>query len=416
MRKNIVNRAEKSSLTQAPHQGVTLTAVGDIMLNRGVERYLRTKGYAYPFQHVKDALQGSDLIFGNLELPLSPRGTPHPTKRLGFPAFRADPRAVEGLLAAGFNVLSLANNHILDYGEEALLDTIGVLRANGIHPVGAGRNIREARTPAFLQIRGVKVAFLAYCSFYEASAHQAGTAPFEPELMVEDIRAARQAADVVVVSLHFGIEYSPCPLPRHRAIVHRLVNAGAALILGHHPHLLQGIERYRNSLIAYSLGDFVFDTSDEDVMHKKIGGSRFGQITCRVFAPEHLRLDESIIFRCVLTAQGVEQVNLLPVRISLACQPVLVEGAERGRILRRVDSLSALLQDKTFTGVRELENAELEAQLRKRFRGRPLHLLTRLHRLRWLHIKLALTTLRRKLLAYVGLAGSLVALAGRLLQ
>jgi len=396
----MANGVNKSSLVQAPHQGVTLTAVGDIMLSRGVEEYLRIKGYAYPFQHVKDALRDSDLVFGNLELPLSSRGTPHPTKRLGYPAFRADPAAVEGLLAAGFNVLNLANNHILDYGTEALLDTIEVLRANGMHPIGAGRDMGEARTPVFLQVKGVKIAFLAYCDFYIASAHRAGTAPFEPELMVEDIRAARQAADVVVVSLHLGIEYCPCPLPRHRAIAHRLVDAGAALILGHGPHLLQGIEHYRNGLIVYSLGDFVFDTSDGDVMRKKIAGSRFSQITCKVFAPEHLRLDESIILRCVLTTQGVEQVDLLPVRINAAYQPMLVAGPEGERILRRVESLSVLLQDKTFTGAQELQNAELEWQLRKRFRGRPLYLLTRLHRLRWPHIKLVLVTLRRKLLAH----------------
>jgi poly-gamma-glutamate capsule biosynthesis protein CapA/YwtB (metallophosphatase superfamily) len=397
----MVDKAQRGSLAQ-DFQGVTLTAVGDIMLSRGVEKYLSAKGYAYPFQHVKDTLRGSDLVFGNLELPLSSRGTLHPTKKLGYPAFRVDPVAVGGLLTAGFNVLSLANNHILDYGEEALLDTIEVLRANGIYPVGMGRNIREARTPVFLQVKGVKVAFLAYCSFYKASAHQAGTAPFEPELMVEDIRAARQAADVVVVSLHRGIEYSPCPLPRHRAVVHRLIDAGAALILGHHPHLLQGIERHRNGLIAYSLGNFVFDTNDEEEMRKKISGSRFGQITCRIFAPEHLRLDESIILRCALTAQGVEQVNLLPVRISPTCQPVLVEGPEKERILRRVELLSALLQDRTFTGAQELQNAELEWGLRRRFRGRPLYLLTRLHRLRWPHIKLALLMLRRQLLACRG--------------
>ena len=137
----MVNEISKSSLTRDPHQSVRLMAVGDIMLGRGVKEYSSAQGYVYPFQHVKDTLLGSDLIFGNLELPLSSRGTPHPTKRLGFPAFRADPEAVEGLLAAGFNVLSLANNHILDYGEKALFDTIEVLRANGIYCVGAGRNV-----------------------------------------------------------------------------------------------------------------------------------------------------------------------------------------------------------------------------------------------------------------------------------
>jgi poly-gamma-glutamate capsule biosynthesis protein CapA/YwtB (metallophosphatase superfamily) len=402
MGRDTVDGPRTPSLAQDHRIAVTLTAVGDIMLGRGVKKYLDTEGYAYPFLLVQDALRNSDLTFGNLELPLSSRGVLHPTKRLGFPAFRADPAAVEGLLTAGFNVLSLANNHILDYGQQALLDTMVVLQESGISHVGVGRNMNAARAPVFLQVRDLKIAFLAYCSFYGATAHQVGTAPLEPKLMQEDVRTARQAADVVVVSLHFGIEYSPCPLPRHRAIAHSLVDAGATLILGHHPHLLQGIERYRNSLIVYSLGDFVFDSSDEDVMRRKIDESRFAEIIRRVFAPEHLRLDESFILRCMLTTRGVESFDLLPVRISSTCQPALVTGSERAHILRRVESLSALLQDKTFTGAQELQDAELEWQLRQRFQGKPMHLLTRLHRLRWPHIRLAMVTLRRKMLAHGG--------------
>lgn len=365
--------------------GATFVAVGDILLSRGIEPYLKQYGWNYPFEHVHSILQQGAVVFGNLENPVSSRGAPHADRKPGASVFRADPAALEGLCAAGFVVLSVANNHIRDCGETGLADTLAALKSCGLRPVGAGRHIDEARQPVFLEAGGLKIAILAYCSAEAATLNQAGTAPMIRDQMVADVTVARRVAQVVIVSLHSGIEYCPCPTDHQQALAHALVDAGAALVIGHHPHLLQGYERYQHGLIFYSLGDFVFDTSDETVMRHKIDGARCGQVLRHIFAPEHLRLDESVILRCHLTAEGVEVFDLIPIRISLTGQPTPLSGDEAQRLLCRIEALSALLRDPAGGGARQVADCVKADRVRRDLRRNPLALVARLPRLRWGH-------------------------------
>lgn len=244
----------------SPPRERTLLFVGDVMLSRGVGERMRAENdWTFPFQQIAETLAAADLTFGNLECPLSDQGR----NRHHLYSFRADPRAIEGLTRAGFDVMSLANNHAYDWGAPALLDTQERLRAAGILPVGAGANDLEAHYPVLVDCGGVKLAFLAYVNIEPKEATAApdkpGVAWLEPERVMADIRFARPLADVVIVALHWGVEYATQPQREQVALARQMIDAGADLVVGGHPHVVQPLEPYQGRWIAYSLGNFVFD-------------------------------------------------------------------------------------------------------------------------------------------------------------
>lgn len=239
---------------------VQLSAVGDIMLGGTAGPELKQLGYDYPFVYMRPLFQGSQLVFGNLEGPLTVRGQRELDKKY---LFRSPPqRVAPALKAAGFNVVSLANNHSLDYGAEGLADTIAALDKNSIAHVGGGSDLAHARAPAIFLINGRRFAFLGYSltlpeSFYAAPT-KPGTAFGHEQHIREDVKRARAQADVVIVSFHWGQEGTTILRDYQTRIGHLAVDAGAQVVLGHHPHILQGIERYGDGIIFYSLGNFVF--------------------------------------------------------------------------------------------------------------------------------------------------------------
>ena len=238
---------------------VTLIACGDIMLGRRVGSDLSKKGFTFPFSKIQELTSSADITFANLECPVSDKGSRLDKKY----CFRAQPKAVEGLVAAGFDVLSLANNHAIDYGKAALMDTIDRLRKNNIMPVGAASNLTAARAPAIIEKKGTRFAFLAYdCTFsivLDLKEEQAGVAAGKIEKITEDIKKIRNKVDVIIVSFHWGVEYREIPNVFQIELAHKTINAGADIIIGHHPHVIQGIEFYKDKPILYSLGNFVFD-------------------------------------------------------------------------------------------------------------------------------------------------------------
>ena len=246
----------------APHE-LRLLFVGDVMLARGVGAKALSRGdWTFPFQKIAETLRAADLSFGNLECAVSDTGRDlHHLYSL-----RADPQAIDGLKFAGFRVLSVANNHVYDWDRPALLDTLRRLREAGIEPVGAGANDLEAHQPVVVNLGGTRIALLAYVGIEprEATAgpDRAGVAWLDPARVLEDIRLARPLADLVIVSLHWGVEYAPRPQPRQIRLAHAMIDAGADLIVGGHPHVVQPLEQYRGRSIAYSLGNFVFDQRD----------------------------------------------------------------------------------------------------------------------------------------------------------
>lgn len=241
----------------------TLLFAGDVMLSRTVGlRMEAQKDWSLPFHLISDELRSADLRYCNLECPVSDRG--HNLHHLY--SFRADPRSIEGLQTAGFDVVSQANNHAYDWGPEALLDSMERLRAAGIQPVGAGHNILAAHYPLLVQVQSLRIAFLAYVNIdpKEASAgvDLPGVAWLDLPQTLADIRFARPLADLLIVCPHWGVEYASKPTREQVEFAHQMIDAGADIIVGSHPHVVQPLENYHDRWIAYSLGNFVFDQQD----------------------------------------------------------------------------------------------------------------------------------------------------------
>ena len=246
-------------LPPLPPKEVTIAAAGDVMLDRGVWNRIKEYGIHYIMAQVRDPLRAADLTFVNLECPLSTvQGHALPG---GDMTFCAHPRTVQALLDAGVNVVSIANNHTLDAGREGADDTIRTLEANHIAYVGGGPKGSPPDAITTLQVDDTKVAFLAYT---DLSFDCGSTCKVDPDMRnaLAKVRQARNNADVVVVSYHWGEEYEATPTSRQRALGHATIDAGADVILGQHPHVLSGVEFYHRGLIVYSMGNFVFDQRD----------------------------------------------------------------------------------------------------------------------------------------------------------
>jgi len=248
------------TMPQENHE--TMLFVGDIMLDRGVREQVERYGerdYLFPFQEIKKELEQADILFGNLESVISKRG-----ERMGsIYSFRADPLAAKGLSEAGFDILSLANNHTFDYGRTALKDTMRLLSDAGVKYTGTGFDKEEARTPVVLETREATVGFLAYTEFLfpyaQATRDRSGVAPYDKKSIRKDIERAKEKADIIVVSFHYGVEYAKQPNREQKEMSRATIDHGADLVVGHHPHVTQPVEEYNEGYIVYSLGNFVFD-------------------------------------------------------------------------------------------------------------------------------------------------------------
>ena len=240
----------------------TMLFVGDIMLSRNIAAQInKNEDPLYPFLFMATTTQNADLAFANLESPISASGT----LQGSIYSFRAEPvGSINGLQYAGFDVVNLANNHIWDYGRTAALDTMRYLRDAGIDYIGFGRDYDEANTPVIKQVGNAKVAFLGYTEFYSErlwADEKLGLSEFKTDEIAKRVAKIKESgqADIVVISLHWGVEYETASNAAQQRIAHQLIDAGADLIIGHHPHVPQEFETYKNGYIVYSLGNFVFD-------------------------------------------------------------------------------------------------------------------------------------------------------------
>lgn len=280
-----------------PSLQVTLDAVGDIMLGRTVGERLLAQDPGIVFAGVQSALDSADVRVGNLECALTDRSTSEHKK---YP-LQAPPEAAQALSLGKFDVVSLANNHAMDYGYQGLTDSQNYLNQYGVATVGAGANSTAAHTPVILERNGLRLAFLAYVDVpvemdgfdahdWIATESKPGIAWAYPDQIKVDVTAAKQQADVVIVLLHSGYEVPSNVTMGQKQEAHAAIDAGAAVVIGSHPHILQSIERYHGGLIAYSLGNFVFDD------YRGISNA-------------------TIILRVVLTRQGVQSYDYIPVLI-----------------------------------------------------------------------------------------------------
>ncbi|HEU0122835.1 MAG TPA: CapA family protein [Bryobacteraceae bacterium] len=232
---------------------------GDVMLSRHVAARMKAANDpALPFRKIAPFFASADLAFVNLESPFSDKGNPPTTGMV----FKAPPNGIEGLLLAGIDVVSTANNHTRDQHEYGMLYTLDWLEKNKIAAVGSGRDEAAARRGAVLTSNTVKFGFLAYTYDQRNGNHKEDDNRInglDIVRMREDVAAIRQIANVTIVSLHAGVEYAKAPHPLQRQFAEAAIEAGVTLVIGHHPHVVQPCEEYRTGVICYSLGNLVFD-------------------------------------------------------------------------------------------------------------------------------------------------------------
>ncbi|HNS50396.1 MAG TPA: CapA family protein [Anaerolineae bacterium] len=282
---------------------VEVVAAGDIMLGRGVS------AVADPLSVVAPWLSAADIAMGNLECVIAEAGSARP----GPYRLRAPVSAVSTLVGAGLDVVTLANNHVLDFGPGALAEMAARLQAAGIDFAGAGSDAGSAGRPAFREVGGLRFAFLAFNQVPDPADRPSDSgwtrAGWNREAAVAAVAAARTQADAVIISIHWGYEYDLRIDPSQRADAHALAEAGADLVVGHHPHVVQGTELIGGNFVAYSLGNLVFDQQQE--------GTRQG-----------------LALRAFFDRDGLRAVQALPV--SSGPRPSLMEAGEASSLLARV--------------------------------------------------------------------------------
>ena len=301
---------------------IRISAVGDIMLDGTARPVLQENGYDYPFVHMRALFKDAHVVIGNLEGPLTTQGTADRSKTY---AFRSPPDKVSAALKnAGFNVVTLANNHTLDYGPQGLIQTIETLDAVGILHVGAGNDNHAARHAAMTTVHGQRIAFLGYSvtlpeTFY-ATQTRPGTAFGHEEHVRADVAAARLEADIVIVSFHWGQEGKTALREYQTRLGRVAIDAGAQAVLGHHPHILQAVEYYKDGVILYSLGNFVFGSYSKTAARSAVAQLRF----------RHGRLAE------------LRMVPILVDNFIVQFQPRVLTGAEADAVVTTLQELSAL--------------------------------------------------------------------------
>ena len=330
---------------------LTMNFVGDIMLGRNYDNsngIIEQYGVEYIFEHTLDYLGNqADVTVANLECPLTLDGPPHPTKSV---VFKAKPESVSGLVYAGIDIVSLANNHTIDYGLEGLINTQNILDENNILYSGAGRNSAEAYQPLIFNSHGLNIAFLAssdrtgqynnYQPYLHSGYNKPGFAYMTPYYLLQQIESVEDISDFIIVEMHAGSEYSTQPgqdydsfinqnietnhyfgpdenldymdiidisdedenytpfidVPHmwDREIRHFAIDNGADLVIVHHPHIIQGFEVYNNKLIAHSLGNFIFDLSYPETFPSVILNSSIDTLSIYDFNVDPVYIDDNI--------------------------------------------------------------------------------------------------------------------------
>ncbi len=298
---------------------VTVLAFGDVNLGRSVGQEILKGDIDYPFDSIRVFLQQADLVFVNLESQLTDQNgeTQHPKDRF---IFCGPPEGALSLRQAGIDIVSTANNHAFDYGTRGLVETIeNLVKAEVVH-VGTGTDSAQTFPPAIVTRKGIRIGFVAYTEFVNIKGAWGGRISlFDTKRVRKEIGDLRRQVDVVVASYHGGAEYVDEPPKRTRMQMQALVDAGADVVLGHHPHVPQGLELYKGKIIFYSLGNFIFYQPQRFWTQRSIG--------------------VELTFTKHTSSTVLSQTRLLPLRVGK--QPsYLHDSAERDGLLARLRTLS----------------------------------------------------------------------------
>lgn len=296
----------------------TLLCVGDINLGRKAGKTILNGEIDYAFEKTRHIILAADIAFCNLESVISDQGG---ETRSGTWRFTAPPDAAFTLKNAGFDIVSLANNHVWDYGKASLFETIIRLDNVGIKHVGTGPDLDLAYAPVVMEVNGIKVAFFAIANIFNYGAypdHDAFDylAWADMEILGPMIEETKGEVDVIIVSAHWDWEYKDRPHEETVRLAHEIADIGADIILGHHPHVPQGIEIYNDTFIIYSLGNFAFHQSTEHSIWKK----------------------RSIILVLTINREGVVSCDMIPVTCGF--QPEVAEGDLAEKILTHMEDIS----------------------------------------------------------------------------
>ena len=370
----------------AGNETITVLAVGDVCVNR--------KDPDSIFAYVAPTIQSADAAFCQLETTFSEKGFPLPQARVPG---RAHPANAPSIKKAGFNVVSFASNHALDFGTEALFDTVEVMKKTGVELFGVGKNLQEARKPYLLNCKGTKIAFLTYNSIlpigYWATVDRPGCSPMrgytlyeqvehdqpgtparvhsfanadDKKAMVEDIKKVKGQVDVVIVSMHWGIHFTEGQIAMYQKEVgYEAIDAGADLILGHHAHILKPIEIYKGKLIFYSLGNFAFDAPYPEELLSSPRWKELMELNPTwtidpTYKSYPYPADSRMTMACKITVSDkqIKRIAFLPAMINEESQPKFLNHKEK-EFIDVVNYMKKITQAQNMNTVFMVENDEV---------------------------------------------------------
>ena len=263
-------------------------------------------------------MSSADLVFANLEAPFCNKGEPYPKNFV----FKVPEKHVNVLKAGNINLVSLANNHIIDYGMPCLNSTVNLLKKEKIYFAGAGENFNSAHKPAVFEIKNIKFAFFAYSmtlpKYFFATDSTGGTAYPKRKILRDSISFYNNKVDHVIVSFHWGKELSEIPKEYQQNYARWAIDYGADLILGHHPHVLQGIEKYKNRIIVYSLANFIFASYSN-------------------------KATESMILDLTFTKNEIKDIEVVPINVNnyqVHFQPIVMKNENKSKVINYINQIS----------------------------------------------------------------------------
>jgi len=308
----------KAQVVMPDQDGIKLSFVGDIQMSGKIAELISKNGDDYPFHYVKSMFEQDDLTVANLETPITTGGTPAEDKQF---VFKSAPSSAGALGKAGIDMVTLANNHVLDHGVSGLMDTIKHLDAAGIRYFGAGKDEDEAFKITYVECKGKRIALLGFSrvlpktSWFAKGKNPGVAETYNSAMAHAKIAEARKEADFVIVTVHWGIEKADKPNAVQKQLAREYVDAGADLIIGSHPHVLQGFEQYKGKWIAYSLGNFVFTRSSNPMTW------------------------ETAVLQVTLNRDGSCALQMFPFHANLG-QAVPMDQATGSKLLKRISTLS----------------------------------------------------------------------------